>query len=91
MPKIPRHSPRQHPGSAHKGAGKIRRLNINGFHPGTSRKSLFLTINCESWATEENAHLIVQEKGGDSLSNVKDNQPTLAARVEDALAGTPFL
>lgn len=43
------------------------------------------------YANPENARLIVQEKGGDYLISLKDNQPTLAAYATAQLAGAPFL
>ena len=43
------------------------------------------------YANPENARLIVQEKGGDYLISLKDNQPTLAAYATGQLAGAPFL
>jgi Domain of unknown function (DUF4338)/DDE_Tnp_1-associated len=43
------------------------------------------------YANPENARLIVQEKGGDYLISLKDNQPTLAAHATTQLAGAPFL
>ena len=43
------------------------------------------------YANPENARLIVQEKGGDYLISLKDNQPTLAAHAAAQLAGAPFL
>jgi hypothetical protein len=42
------------------------------------------------YTNEENARLIVQEKGGDYLLSVKDNQPLLTARLEKELQGSPF-
>ena len=43
------------------------------------------------YANNENAGIIVQEKGGDYLISLKDNQPTILAHVEKQLAGAPLL
>ena len=43
------------------------------------------------YTNHENAGIIVQEKGGDYLVSLKDNQPTVLTHVENQLAGTPFL
>ena len=43
------------------------------------------------YANDENAGLIVQEKGGDYLFSLKDNQPTVFAYARSQLEGTPFL
>ncbi len=43
------------------------------------------------YANPENARLIVQEKGGDHLLSLKDNQPTLLAHASAQLAGAPLL
>lgn len=43
------------------------------------------------YANEENARLIVQEKGGDYLLSVKANQPTLHQQLLEELKGSPFL
>lgn len=43
------------------------------------------------YANPENARLIVQEKGGDYLISLKENQPTLHAHATVQLAGAPFL
>lgn len=42
------------------------------------------------YANPENARLIVQEKGGQYLISLKDNQPTLLAHTTAQLAGTHF-
>jgi hypothetical protein len=42
------------------------------------------------YTNEENAHIIVQEKGGDYLLSVKDNQPALVRTLERELSDTPF-
>ena len=59
-----------------------------------ARKSSLLesTVSLDAlYANPENARLIVQEKGGDYLISLKDNQPTLAAHAAAPLAGAPFL
>lgn len=43
------------------------------------------------YANEENARLIVQEKGGDYLVSLKNNQPTVLAHATAQLEGAPFL
>ena len=43
------------------------------------------------YTNHENAGIIVQEKGGDYLISLKDNQPTVLTHVENQLAGAPFL
>ena len=43
------------------------------------------------YTNHENAGIIVQEKGGDYLVSLKDNQPTVLAHVEEQLAGAPLL
>lgn len=43
------------------------------------------------YANDENARLIVQEKGGDYLFGLKDNQPTVFGYAQSQLEGTPFL
>jgi hypothetical protein len=43
------------------------------------------------YANGENARLIVQEKGGDYLISVKDNQPTLHQQLSKELEHPPFL
>lgn len=43
------------------------------------------------YANDENARLIVQEKGGDYLISVKDNQPGLDKRLRQKLKDAPFL
>lgn len=43
------------------------------------------------YANEENARLIVQEKGGDYLISVKENQPTLHKQLLKEIEGSPFL
>jgi hypothetical protein len=49
------------------------------------------TVSLDALYTNaDNARLIVQEKGGDYIISVKDNQPALAAHTADALRGTPF-
>ena len=42
------------------------------------------------YANDENARLIIQEKGGDYLFSLKDNQPTVFAYAQKQLLGTPF-
>ena len=49
------------------------------------------TVSADAlYANPENARLIVQEKGGDYLLSVKDNQPTLAKHLAGQLQGTPL-
>ena len=43
------------------------------------------------YANDENARLIVQEKRGDDLFSLKDNQPTVLGSAQRQLAGAPFL
>lgn len=43
------------------------------------------------YTNNENAGIIVQEKGGDYLISLKDNQPTLLTQVGKQLVGAPFL
>jgi len=43
------------------------------------------------YANDENARLIIQEKGGDYLFSLKDNQPGVFAYAQSQLKGTPFL
>lgn len=43
------------------------------------------------YTNHENAGIIVQEKGGDYLISLKDNQPTVSAYVAEQLASPPFL
>ena len=49
------------------------------------------TVSADALSTNpENARLIVQEKGGNYLFSVRDNQPTLAKHLEIQLTGLPF-
>ena len=43
------------------------------------------------YANDENARLIVQEKGGDYLFSLKENQPGVLAYGQSQLVDTPFL
>ena len=53
---------------------------------------LNVTVSLDAlYANNENAGIIVQEKGGDYLVSLKDNQPTILPYVENQLAGAPFL
>lgn len=50
------------------------------------------TVSADAlFANSENARLIVQEKGGDYLLSVKDNQPTLEQHLRGQLHSAPFL
>jgi hypothetical protein len=43
------------------------------------------------YTNNENARIIVQEKGGDYLISVKDNQPTISKELDKELQRAPFL
>ena len=50
------------------------------------------TVSADAlYTNSENARLIVQEKGGDYLLSVKDNQPTLEQHLQGQLQSAPFL
>ena len=50
------------------------------------------TVSLDALYTyHEDAGIIVQEKGGDYLISLKDNQPTVSAYVAEQLAAPPFL
>ena len=50
------------------------------------------TVSADAlYPNSENARLIVQEKGGDYLLSVKDNQPALAQHLRGQLQSAPFL
>lgn len=42
------------------------------------------------YTNEENARIIVQEKGGEFLISVKENQPTVKKALDEKLEGAPF-
>jgi len=51
-----------------------------------------VTVSLDAlYTNNENARIIVQEKGGDYLISVKDNQPTLHQQLSQDLERTPFL
>ena len=50
------------------------------------------TVSADAlYTTAENARLIVQEKGGDYLLSVKDNQPALEKHLQRQLRSAPLL
>jgi hypothetical protein len=50
------------------------------------------TVSADAlYTNSENARLIVQEKGGDYLLSVRDNQPTLEQHLRGQLQSAPFL
>lgn len=61
----------------------LRSEEVNLLHATVSADALY--------ANAETARLIVQEKGGDYLFSLKDNQPAVLAYAQSQLEGTPFL